>query len=113
MVRIKPLDIALICSSLYSACKARPPKERLLICKPKSFYFKPQGIPAQELQEKVLKLEEFEAIKLYYCDNLSQVDAAFLMDISQSAIARILKSAREKIAHAIVEGKATRIEKEG
>ena len=88
----------------------RPFKQRHLTEKVKIVYFKPQGVPLRVLEEVVLELDEFEAIKLYVYDNLDQIDAACRMRISQPTFARILKRANKKIAEALVLGKAIRIE---
>jgi predicted DNA-binding protein (UPF0251 family) len=63
------------------------------------------------LEELVLKPDELEAVKLYEIDGLEQTAAAKKMKISQPTFARIIKNAYTKICHAIVEGKAIRIEK--
>ena len=89
----------------------RPIKRRFLEAAPRFFYFKPQGIPLRELQEVVLKADEFEAIKLHDNDNLNQTVSAKKMQISQPTFARILNRAYKKIAEAFVLGKAIRIEK--
>jgi len=88
----------------------RPKLCRRLRFKPKSHYFKPQGVPMRRLEEVVLAKEEMEAIKLKDFDGLEQTEAAEKMKTSQSTYQRILSSARAKIAEAIVKGKALRIE---
>ncbi|MHA1682720.1 MAG: DUF134 domain-containing protein [Promethearchaeota archaeon] len=72
--------------------------------------FKPAGIPARELAINLITLVEFEAVRLIDAEDMSQNDAAELMDISQPTISRILKSARKKIADALVMGKVIKIE---
>jgi len=89
----------------------RPIKPRLLRGSPKTFYFKPRGIPLAVLEEIVLEPDEFEALKLHDCDNLNQITAAKKMHISQPTFARILDRAYKKIAQAIVKGKAIKINK--
>jgi predicted DNA-binding protein (UPF0251 family) len=89
----------------------RPFGPRILKGNPSVFYFKPQGIPLRFLDEVILAPDEFEAIRLYDCDNLDQITAAKQMGISQPTFARILQRAYKKIAQAIVCGKAIRIEK--
>lgn len=89
----------------------RPFGPRILKGNPSVLYFKPQGIPLRFLDEVTLAPDEFEAIKLYDCDNLSQISAAKEMGISQPTFARILQRAYKKIAQAIVSGKAIKIEK--
>ena len=89
---------------------ARPRICRKLRFKPKAYYFKPRGIPMHQLEEAVLTKEEMEAIKLKDFDGLEQTEAAERMNTSQSTFQRILSSARVKVAQAIVEGKALKIE---
>ena len=89
----------------------RPLRPRVLKGNPLVLYFKPQGIPLNLLEEIVLAPDEFEAIKLYDCDNLDQISAAKELGVSQPTFARILQRAYKKIAQAIVYGKAIRIEK--
>jgi len=84
---------------------------RCVCFNPGVYYFKPQGIPLRLLEEVVLMSDEVEALKLYEVDNLEQKEAANKMKISQPTFARILGSANKKIAEAIVQGKAIRIEK--
>jgi predicted DNA-binding protein (UPF0251 family) len=83
---------------------------RRLRFRPKTNYFKPQGIPMRHLEEVALTKEELEALKLKDFDGLEQTEAAQKMKTSQSTFQRILSSARIKIAEAIVKGKALRIE---
>ena len=73
--------------------------------------FKPQGIPLRILEEVYLKKDEIEAIKLYEIDLISQTESAEKMKISQPTFARILDSANRKIADALINGKAIRLEK--
>ena len=89
----------------------RPIKPRFLRGIPKTLYFKPQGIPLRTLEEVVLGPDEFEAIKLHDVDDLDQTESAGKMRISQSTFARILNRAYKKIAQALVQGKAIKIEK--
>ncbi|MCD6447908.1 MAG: DUF134 domain-containing protein [Thermoplasmata archaeon] len=58
----------------------------------------------------VLHVEEFEAFRLVDYLGLTQHEAAARMGISQKALWNDLKSARYKIADAIINGKAIRIE---
>nr|MDO8117897.1 DUF134 domain-containing protein [Candidatus Sigynarchaeota archaeon] len=72
--------------------------------------FKPAGIPFNMLQVSNLTVEEFEAVRLVDLEMKSQVEAAELMEISQPTISRILTSGHMKIADAIVNGKALKID---
>ena len=89
----------------------RPLKPRVLKGNPRVDYFKPQGIPLRNLEEVILMPDEFEAIKLHDGDDLDQTSAAKEMLISQPTFARILNRAYKKIAQALIQGKAIRIEK--
>ena len=73
-------------------------------------YFKPAGIRMAELSEVQLLVEEAEAIRLKDLEGLEQEDCAQKMNISRSTFSRLLDSARQKIADALLNGKAIRIE---
>jgi len=88
----------------------RPPKCRRVEFQPVFTYFKPAGIPKNKLEELVLNVEELEAIRLKDREGLEQVDCAERMHVSRATFQRILMSARSKLAEAIIEGKAIKIE---
>ena len=77
---------------------------------PQNIYFKPAGIPLAQLQEIRLSIEEIEAIRLKDIEGLEQEECAEKMNISRSTFARGLNSGRQKIADALINGKAVRIE---
>ena len=87
----------------------RPCKKRNLESKPNSNYFKPSGIQKRNLKEIELYHEEFEAIKLIDLEKKSQLAAGEKMEISQPTLSRILQSSRNKVADAIINGKAIKI----
>jgi len=87
----------------------RPCKIRKIRGKPNSSYFKPAGIPISQLEEINLTIEEFESIRLIDFEKISQSEAGKKMQISQPTLSRIIQSARNKIAEAIIEGKAIKI----
>lgn len=91
--------------------KMRPRKPRCINFDPRVTYYKPRGIPLRFLDEVILKPDEVEAIRLKNVEDLEQVECAKKMKISQSTFQRILISANKKIAEALIEGKAIRIEK--
>jgi uncharacterized protein len=72
--------------------------------------FKPIGIPVRLLDEVVMTLDEFEAIRLADLDGLYQESAAAQMGVSRPTFSRIAAEAHRKVADAIVHGKALRIE---
>lgn len=58
----------------------------------------------------VLTADELEAVRLADGEELYRVEAAARMMVSRPTFDRILRRARGKIAEALVEGKALRIE---
>ncbi|NLL89645.1 MAG: DUF134 domain-containing protein [Dehalococcoidales bacterium] len=89
---------------------ARPFKCRRIAYIPGITYFKPTGIPLDELEEVVLSLEEAEALRLKELEELEQEQGAQKMNVSRPTFQRILAAARQKVADAILNGKAIRIE---
>lgn len=77
---------------------------------PRVTFFKPAGVPMDSLQEIRLSIEEAEAIRLKDLEGLEQDDAAAQMNISRPTYARNLSGARQKVADALLNGKAIRIE---
>lgn len=88
----------------------RPFRTRRVRFRPGITYFKPAGVPMSRLNEIVLTMEEFESIRLKDHERMEQSKAAEKMNISQPTFNRVLTSARKKIAEAITEGKAIKIE---
>jgi len=88
----------------------RRPKNRWVENLPRVNRFKPAGIPLADLEEITLSVDELEAIRLKDLEGLDQEDCAVRMRISRPTFHRILVSARSKVAEALVEGKALRIE---
>ena len=72
--------------------------------------FKPAGIPAKELEEIFISVDEFEAVRLADFEGMNQREASDVMHVSQPTFNRILTSARRKIAETIVRGIVLRIE---
>jgi predicted DNA-binding protein (UPF0251 family) len=77
---------------------------------PGVIYFKPAGIPLRALEEIRLTVEEAEAIRLKDLEGLEQEEGAERMNISRPTFQRVLASARQKLANALLNGKAIRIE---
>jgi predicted DNA-binding protein (UPF0251 family) len=89
---------------------SRPFKCRCISCEPGINYFKPRGIPLTELQEVVLTVDEFEAVRLADLEWLYQEAAAQKMKISRQTFGNIIRGAHGKVADAIINGKAIKIE---
>jgi len=78
--------------------------------RPNVRFFKPAGIPVRDLETVPMKLDEIEALRLADLEGLYQEQAAVRMKISRQTFARIVGSARRKVADALLHGKALRIE---
>ncbi|HEX79296.1 MAG TPA: DUF134 domain-containing protein [Dehalococcoidia bacterium] len=88
----------------------RPQKCRRVAFLPRAHYFKPSGIPLRALDEVVLHIEEAEALRLKDLDGMEQEGAAIKMNVSRPTFQRVLAAARQKIADALLNGKAIRID---
>jgi len=87
---------------------------RPLICRrighhPPAGLFKPAGIPASDLEEILLTLDELEALRLADLEGLYHEQASERMGVSRQTFGNILESARRKTADGLVNGRALRI----
>lgn len=74
-------------------------------------YYKPAGVPMRSLSEVRLALDEYEALRLADYEGLYHDEAASMMQISRQTFGRIIGAARKKLAEALLEGKAIRLER--
>lgn len=88
----------------------RPVKWRKVGLLPRVGYFKPVAVPLYMLDEVQLAVEELEALRLKDLEGLEQEECAQRMNVSRPTFQRILNSARRKVAEALVNGKAIRVE---
>lgn len=88
----------------------RPPKPRAVAHPPAAAYFKPRGVPMTELEERVLALDELEALRLVDLESLSQEAAGEAMGVSRGTIGRLLERGRRTVVDALLHGHAVRIE---
>ena len=88
----------------------RPKKTRWVKCLPTERCFRPKCVPLSKLEGIYLTIDEFEALRLACLEGLKQERAAKLMKISRPTFSRILTSANKKIADALVNIKAIKIE---
>ncbi len=88
---------------------SRPRRSRHIGHIPDVVYFKPQGIRLRDLSDVTLELDELEALRLSDHLGFSQEECSEKMDISQPTFHRIIRTARKKVADAIVNGKAIKI----
>ena len=84
----------------------RPKQVRHVSRRPAIKGFKPMGIPLPDLEVLSLQLDELEALRLADAEGLSQEKAAEHMGVSRVTFGRILQRAHEKVAEALLEGKA-------
>ena len=89
---------------------SRPQCCRRVAGRPTASVFHPAGIPVRELDEIVLTLDEFEAIRLADLEGLYQEQAAERMSVSRPTFGRILAAAHRKVAEALSHGKTLKIE---
>jgi len=94
----------------YGQCMAKPKKERFVRYPPPVSLFRPIGIPSSQLRQIVLLLDEYEALRLVDHEGMDQAAAAEKLGISRATCARILENAHQKIAEAVVNGCAIKIE---
>ena len=85
---------------------ARPRNCRRVGSMPGSNYYKPRGIPLSMLEEVILNVDEFEAIRLADLESLNQEQAAQKMNISRQTYGRIVDSAHKKVAEELDQGNA-------
>lgn len=88
----------------------RPKLCRRVGFNPNITYFKPRGIPLNELEEVTLSIEGVESVRLKDFEGLEQEECARKMNISQPTFHRVLISARKAISDALINGKAIKIE---
>ncbi len=88
----------------------RPRRWRHVYNKVEFNYFKPQSVPLSRLEEVNLNTEELEALRYSEIEDMEQIEAAEKMNVSQPTYHRILKSARKKVAEALIYGKAIKIQ---
>lgn len=96
---------------LYKKVYMPRPKNNRIVHEPPLFSeFKPIGVKGQTLEQVILSLDEFEAIRLADYMKLSHEEASEEMEISRSTFTRLIEQAREKIADFIIKGKLLNIE---
>ncbi len=88
----------------------RPKKERWVECQPGERCFRPLCMAPEEIQGVCLTVDEFEAVRLCDLEGLEQSGAALRMNVHRSTVSRMLDSAHKKIADALVNIKAIKIE---
>lgn len=88
----------------------RPHKERRVEQLPPVTHYKPAGIPLRNMEEVILTVVEMEAIRLADIEQLDQAAAADRMEVSRPTFHRIVNTAHQKIAKALWQGYALRVD---
>ncbi|MFH1058000.1 MAG: DUF134 domain-containing protein [Pseudomonadota bacterium] len=91
----------------------RPRKPRQCQCTCLGQAFKPAGVPLMELERLTLAGDELEALRLCDLLGLTQAQAGARMGVSRATVQRIVTSARQKVARALVEGAALMLSPSG
>ncbi len=101
-----------ICLYLHSQFTTMPRThcKKIVASSPGCTWYKPAGIPLRFLEEVILHLEEYEALRLADYQSLYHEEAGARMGISRQTFGRLVARARQKVAEAMVTGKAIRIE---
>ncbi len=76
---------------------------RLICEKPDYESFIPDGIPSRE--RVILRIEEYEAIRLIDLEKLTHEECGRQMGVSRTTVTEMYETAREKLADCIVHGK--------
>ena len=84
----------------------RPKKIRNCQCGLLGQAFKPVGRPMIDLKQITLFHDELEVLRLCDLEGLVQEEAGQRMGVSRGTVQRLLASARQKTAQALVEGAA-------
>lgn len=87
----------------------RPCKKRTVCLKLKSLYFLPQGRLGGVAKDVVIEVDELEAMRLADFESCYQEEAALKMGISRATFSNIINRAHQKVAEALILGKAIRI----
>ena len=88
---------------------ARPSKCRCICSMPQVTEFFPVGGAAGR-EAVILRLDEFEAIRLLDFRQYTQEQCAVRMNISRTTVTRMYEEGRRKVAQALAEGRPLRIE---
>ncbi len=84
---------------------ARPKQSRLVMATPVSAFFRPFGKHCVRREPVLLKLDEYETIRLLDYEGMQQAEAAKVMNISRPTLTRIYNIARRHVAKSLVEGR--------
>lgn len=87
----------------------RPKKLRMICQLPQNAGFVPERA-CHGKRPVIMSVDEYEAIRLIDKEGFSQEDCGSYMEIARTTVQQIYTNARKKIAIALVEGRALKIE---
>ena len=87
----------------------RPPRCRRVCSLPKAGEFAPSGCAA-DAEVIIMRIDEYEVIRLIDLLGLTQEQCAAQMDVSRTTVTGVYDGARRKLADALVHGKRLLIE---
>ena len=88
----------------------RPINNRTVHEPPLFVEFKPTGVAGKNLEQRFLKLDEFEAVRLADYKGMTHEEASLEMDISRSTFSRLIDKARNNIATFLIRGQLLTID---
>ena len=84
----------------------RPRKPRQCGCNMCGRAYRPTGVPMNAVDKIPLAPDELESLRLCDLEGLTQAEAGERMGVSRGTVQRTVKSARRKVAQALVQGAA-------
>lgn len=88
----------------------RPMKCRRVCCLPRNNGFIPVSGKDHTNETVIITVDEYETVRLIDNENMSQEECGEYMRIARTTVQQIYNNARKKIAHALVNGLAIKIE---
>lgn len=88
----------------------RPRKWKKVCCLPESEIFGPLTKSNIQNEVTIMKIEEYETIRLIDLEQLTQEECAEKMQVSRATVQKLYQDARAKIAESLVNGNLLRIE---
>jgi len=88
----------------------RPRKWKRVCCLPDANVFGQLNRSSRQTEFIVMKVEEYESIRLIDLEQLTQEECAEKMDVSRATVQKIYQDARAKIARSLIEGLILKIE---
>ena len=85
---------------------SRPRKPRICNCIGCGRVFRPAGVPMGMVERITLAHDELECLRLCDLMGLTQSEAGEQMGVSRGTVQRTVKTARAKVARALVDGAA-------